>query len=575
MCVAAAKTAIQGVQFLRVSSGRTGSLLWEAHAGQAIFRPKSLLNSYIFSFGREKAEKGPAMAEEKSLQIASSNQSFCVIQNAHLIQIKKWNSFWGWFPWAGVGIVILAVAVRAVALDRPLLGNFATKNVVLAMIARNWAEGRSPWWYPTVDVLVEGQRGLHLLELPMGAYVVGGVWRALGGALEVWGRVCSVAFYGAAVAVFFLWVRTLHGERTARGAAMMLALSPVGIIYGQSFMLDASLVFFTVLGLASLDAYLRQGGRLWWGLATGSFALLIVSKLYLAVWLIPGAWMIFWSGSANRVRKVWAFLGLGLALGPGAAWYAHVVQTTAPENPLALHVFDSLRKSMEVYGVPDPLLGSPELYRQILDDLAGVVLTPLGFGLMLLGMVQGGCRRYGVWLLAVAVLVLGLPRKFFEMNYYWVATLPAWCVLVGLGWEHLVERLRIGRGARAVCWLLIGVFAIRYAFKPAFVTPEEDRAVPEAGAIVQSLTELEEPVVTMHGSTIDLLYYCRRPGWAFWPEDPQLADRLRQCQRQGARWAVVVGRDGLAESLGPHSPPLHRQTPNYRLYQMDHWPSNP
>lgn len=317
ICVAVAKTAIQEVQFLKVSSGRTGSLLWEENAGQAIFRPKSLLNSYIFSFGREKAEKGPAMAEEKSSQIVYSNQPFCIVQNAHLTQVEKRNSFWAWFPWAGVGIVILAVAVRAVALDRPLLGNFATKNVVLAMIARNWAEGRSPWWYPTVDVLVNGQRGLHLLELPLGAYVVGGVWRALGGALEVWGRVCSVAFYGAAVAVFFLWVRTLHGERTARGAAMMLALSPVGIIYGQSFMLDASLVCFTVVGLASLDAYLRQGGRLWWGLATGSFALLIVSKLYLAVWLIDRSRGRL-SSLVNRAGVLLQTLGLPRPCSQGA-----------------------------------------------------------------------------------------------------------------------------------------------------------------------------------------------------------------------------------------------------------------
>ena len=27
------------------------------------------------------------------------------------------------------------------AIGRPLVGNFATKNVVYAMIARNWAEG--------------------------------------------------------------------------------------------------------------------------------------------------------------------------------------------------------------------------------------------------------------------------------------------------------------------------------------------------------------------------------------------------------------------------------------------------
>ncbi|HPP51553.1 MAG TPA: glycosyltransferase family 39 protein [Thermoguttaceae bacterium] len=510
------------------------------------------------------------MADAPPPQTLQNTQTFQIAQNTPPSQSAKnppGNVQTAWFL---VGLLLLAGGVRSAALDRPLLGNFATKNVALAMIARNWAEGRSPWYYPRVDVLVEGQRGLHLLELPVGAYLAGVLWQTLGGSLDLWGRVCSVAFYTAAAAVFFLWAQTRWGPQAARAAALMLVLSPVGIIYGQSFMLDASLVFFTVVGLACLDQYLCRGGWIWWGLTAANLSLLMVTKPYLAVWLIPAGWMISTS-PANRRRKIGAWLALGAAVAPAAAWYLHVMQTTGPQNPLARHVFDSLRKSMIVYRPPDPLLASAQFYRQVLDDLAGPVLTPIGFSLMLLGLMQGGFRRYGIWLLPPLILLLAMPRKFFEMNYYWTAVLPAWCVLAGLGWQRVAEGTSMGRLAKAVCWLAVGVFAFRYAVKPAFVTPAEDRPVLEAASAVQELAEPEEPVITMHGSTIDLLYYCRRPGWAFRPDDPQLADRLRQCQTVGARWAVVVGRDGLAEQLGPHRPPVHQEGTAYRIYRLLDW----
>lgn len=514
------------------------------------------------------------MAEESSSQIAENTQTFQIIQNAPPSQSTKntpGNVSTAWFL---IGLILLAGAVRSLGLNRPLLGNFAAKNVALAMIARNWAEGRSPWYYPRVDVLVEGQRGLHLLELPIGAYLAGALWRAGGGSLDLWGRACSVAFYTAATAIFFLWVQTRWGPLPARAAALMLALSPVGVIYGQCFMLDASLVFFTVAGLASLDQYLCRGGWVWWSLAAANLALLVVTKPYLAVWLIPAGWLIYTS-QADRVRKIGGWLALGAALAPAAGWYLHVMQAASPQNPLARHVFDSLRKSMVVYQPPDPLLASPQFYRQVLDDLAGPVLTPIGFGLMLLGLVQGGLRRWGIWLLPPAILLLAMPRKFFEMNYYWTATLPAWCLLAGQGWRRLAEGLPMGRAAKVVCWLVVGVFALRYAAKPAFITPAEDRPVLEAASAAQELADPEEPVVTMHGSTIDLLYYCRRPGWAFRPDDPQLADRLRQCQTAGARWVVVVGRDGLAEQLGPRRPPVHQETAHYRIYRLAEWQPTP
>jgi hypothetical protein len=90
-------------------------------------------------------------------------------------------------------LLALTVVLRCGALCRPLLGQMATKNVIYGMIARNLANGDGTLLCPTLDMLRGGEKGLHLVEFPLAAYITGGMWRLLGGSLDVWGRSRSVA----------------------------------------------------------------------------------------------------------------------------------------------------------------------------------------------------------------------------------------------------------------------------------------------------------------------------------------------------------------------------------------------
>jgi 4-amino-4-deoxy-L-arabinose transferase-like glycosyltransferase len=193
------------------------------------------------------------------------------------------------------------------------------------------------------------------------------------------------------------------------------------------------------------------------------------------------------------------------------------------------------------------LLRTPDFYRQLLDDLTSVILTPLGFALLLAGFLDRAWRRHAAWLAAMVILVAALPRKFYEMNYYYMALLPPLCVIAGLGWKLLWERLRPGRIAALGLLLVALILCLRYAVKPAFVTPEEDRAVVAAGKAIQELTAEEEPIVTMHGTGIDLLYYANRAGWAVEPDTPDLPAVLEQCRLQGAQLLVVAGGEAASD----------------------------
>ncbi len=465
-----------------------------------------------------------------------------------------------------LGLLVLTIAVRLMAVAKPLLGNFATKNVVYAMIARNWVEGRSTLWYPTLDCLRGQHRGLHMLEFPFSAYLSGWLWKAFGGSLEIWGRITALGFSVLAVWLLYLLVTRRHGRTAAFGAGIVLVLSPVAIVYGQNFMLEASLVFFTVATLYCTQQWLTAGhggavSFFWIATAAISFAMLLLTKIYMVVLLLPLFVMLFYEHRCrdevsdtsvqprSRAARFICLLALGLALLPAAAWYIHAAQTASPDCELSDRVYYSVRHSAIEHRPPHPLLGQGVFYRQLLDDLMGPVLTPLGFALLGLGFLDRRWRSYAAWLAASALLIVALPRKFHEMNYYFMAILPPLCIVAGLGLALIVKKLRPGRMAFAI-WLLVAmIVSLRFTGGPLLVIPAEDRAVLAAASAIKQLTETDEPIVVMHGTSIVMPYYCDRPAWTVTADQPDIKIRLIEYHRLGARFFVVLEADEVDADL--------------------------
>lgn len=498
---------------------------------------------------------------------------------------------WDRRVWLLIGLALL---LRVPGLHRPLLGNFATKNVAYAMIAQNWATCQTPLWHPTLHVLRDGGPGLHLLEVPVTAYVAGALWRIVGGSLDFWGRAVSVACIAAAVALLYGFVRRRHGTAAATATAIMLAISPVSIIYGQSFMLEASVVLFSIAALDAADRFVRGRSRLWAAASAGWFCLLVLTKIYMGVLLLPLAWIVWRpvaedgadlsrttdeiaSHGSRWARCATALVLWGLALVPAGLWYLHVMEITAADSPLADRVFYSLRDSQTAHHWPPPELLAADFYRQVADDLATVTLTPIGFTLLLLGLCRREARQHGPWLLTVAILIVVLPRKFYVMNYYFLPILPPLAVLVGLGWKTVAEGLRsanttVSSRAAVPAVLLTAalLFSLRYAAKPAFVTPEEDRSVLAAAAACREVVPEGEPVATLHGTTIDLLYYCNRQGWVLPPAAEKLPAAAEAAIRHGARYLVVAHLKGLppASRRWLSQLPLARDGADFAIFEL-------
>jgi 4-amino-4-deoxy-L-arabinose transferase-like glycosyltransferase len=469
-------------------------------------------------------------------------------------------------------LLLAACLLRGAGLDRPLLGHYASKSTLYGMIARNWARGVAPAWQPTVDCVAGGRRGVHMIEFPVAAYVAGGLWRLAGGALDAWGRGVTAVISVAGVALMYLLVRRWHGSQAALAAGWMLALSPVSIIYGQSFMLEPSIVLLSLATLAAWGRWLANPSAWWLTLAAACYALLLLTKVYMLVLLLPIVALATSGGIFRRRSTLPGLLAMVVAVLPAAGWYGYAWAATLPGHALEPVAFFSLHAAAGMHPLPSPLWISADFHRRLLDDLTGPALTSLGFALALAGLVNPVWRRHWPWLASMGLLVCLLPLKFYKMNYYDLVVLPPLCVLVGLGWQSVHARFALSKRASLLVLAVGLVLSLRYAAVPAFITPEEDRSVLPAADAVRRHSAADERVVAIHGSSFDLLYYCDRAGWAPPIDDPGLVEKLHACQAQGARLLAIAHvaalSDHPAASAFVSHLPLLAEGEGFRLYRL-------
>lgn len=432
-------------------------------------------------------------------------------------------------------VLLITFAIRTPGLSRPLLGNFSTRAVVSGMIARNLVHGEASLLYPRLDVIVNGQASYHLMECPVSVYLTSAIWTCLGGNIDIWGRVTSIVWSMLAVFLIFQLVAIWHDEWSGLGAAFVMSLSPVGIIYGQSFQLEASLPALTLTALLSLQYWHQSRHRKWLLFFFLSTTFLFLTKIYmlsllpLLVYLSvsptlpkPGtdlAIRLLFPGNLNTNHKATLPLFvLAFSVSATALWYCLMARASGNNNlETAQHVYFSLQKTWDSHPFPHPLLHSPSFYKGLLDDLSGIVLTPIGFTFLFFALPHASDKRYQLWFSAAMILWIVMPRKFHEMNYYWMSILPFFCAQSGIGIAKVTRLLIKARrdSVKLLCVMILVWFAfsIRYSLTPAFTTPLEDQSVLSAGNSVIRNTHKNDRIVTVHGSGIDLLYYCNRRGW--------------------------------------------------------------
>jgi len=449
-----------------------------------------------------------------------------------------------WLPW---GLALLALLVRLYRLQAPSLWVDELFTLRAVATARD------------VDP------GFLLRDLHGPLYTA--LCALLGGMLSGEGlRVVSALAGALAVPFVHAWARRAAGEREAALAALLMALSPFAVWYGQELR-NYSLVLLLASAMLLAMEFWRGRDPGWRGVA--GFVLVawlgLLANLTFLLFLVGGA-VAMLAGATGRRRRTLGWLAFAAAAVTllSLPWILSFTEQMQPqrlvvdmpeweEPPLRGETtFTPLALPYTVYALTWGFSLGPSLAelhwgpRQALLAHAPLVgaLGLLAAALLVWGWLRSAGRRVE-WLLLVAV-VLGLASFLAVKNFkvynvrYVCMVLPLLLLIISRGLLSL-PGVGVRRGAVGVVVVLFAVSLAQHFWNPAYAKEDSRRAAHRLEALAGSRDLIVAAVI---GEPFRHYYDGEARVAALWPGEgsAKVAAKLEDWKRPEAFW-LVSGRE--------------------------------
>jgi len=300
------------------------------------------------------------------------------------------------------------------------------------MVARNYFEGNTSFWYPMVNE-TSGGTGIIGMEFPLMYYIQGKLGVLFGFHAGI-GRLLNVLISALGLAYFFALVRRFASEKTAFYATLLLMVSCF-FMYSRKVMPDTEALAVYLIGIYYFFEALRFGR---WKDIVLSFIMLSLGLL-LKISVLPLlAFVVFaYVKTSNEPKKPGVFLIPFLSLIPACIWYfiwnPYLAQHFGSWYNLGGGLMDGGRAFLE----------SPFILLQQL--VFHPFVSYLAFGLCLYGVIR--LAKHGVswaWKISLPlflVLFSGYALKsgviFLTHEYYILPAVPLLAILGGYALSSL------------------------------------------------------------------------------------------------------------------------------------------
>lgn len=443
-------------------------------------------------------------------------------------------------PWQGPPLwlaLLVALALRFVHVDGPILGVHSWRQADTAAIARNFHEHGYDFARPQVD-WGGATSGVVESELPVYPYAVALLYAAFG-PHEAWARSLSILFSLLAIGFAHHLVRDHVDAATGRWTALLLAVLPLHAFFGRAVMPEPLLLCASSGGLWAFSRWTRTGHWRDYGLAAAGMGLAIALKpqtLVLGAPLLFLAWLRFGRRTLTDPR-LWGFAALALA--PAALWYPHA-RSLFHESALTFGIWDGGK-----WANWELVTSGAYWERVLLVRIAHRHLTWPGVALLAVG----ACLRrrrpeewlFEAWLagLLVSLVVVGVGH--YEHSYYQLPLVVPLAVLMAKAPARLLRRPLLGDWRGAVTAALLVALAGFSASGLRELYDREDPATSSEFRMAEVLRAASAPDERMVSTRADptLFYLAKRRGWRVDAAELD-ADRLDALVDDGAALLVAV-----------------------------------
>jgi 4-amino-4-deoxy-L-arabinose transferase-like glycosyltransferase len=397
------------------------------------------------------------------------------------------------------------------------------------MVARNYFEGNTSFWYPMVDE-TSGGTGIIGMEFPLLYYIQGKLGVLFGFHAGI-GRLLNVLISTLGLVYFYALIRRFATDKTAFYATLLLMVSCF-FMYSRKVMPDTEALAVYIIGIYYFFEALRFGR---WKDVLLSFMMLSLGLL-LKISVLPLlAFVVFaYVKTSNEPKKTGVFLIPFISLIPACIWYFIW-------NPyLAAHFGSWYNLGGGLMNGGKAFLESPFLLLQQL--VFHPFVSYLAFGLCLYGVIrlakQGVSWAWKLSLPLFLVLFTGYALKagviFLTHEYYILPMVPLLAILGGYALSTLGK-------FSWVFMLLISIEAIGNQLYDFRLNRSEAYKL-ELGHLAERYIPTQALVAINGNSNPQELYFLGRSGWNLSDDTLRQKHVVNDLTAKGCSYLVVNKR---------------------------------
>ncbi|HEY2475568.1 MAG TPA: glycosyltransferase family 39 protein [Candidatus Cybelea sp.] len=464
--------------------------------------------------------------------------------------------------WFGglTAILLLALALRLHGIANPILDHPGWRQGDTAAIARNFAERQFNIMYP--QTMYNGPPPNYVeLELQIVPFMAASLYK-LFGVHEIFGRLISLGFSLATVAIVTLFGRWLFGSALAGLAGgFFYAIFPGSVYYGRTFTPDCAMVFFLTAALYAAARTFLDRDSLKWRDVLWTTALLAVAYLAKPVAMIAIAPLLglLWERRQNGKTTPIAPFALLLVLPVLIFWlYDRRVDSYAQwhwaSGITRLHVLPALAGAVSgLSAFAAKLTNFRIVLGMFRDTMIGTVslLLAIAAFVALLWIPARSKALLWAWL-AGALLYVFVVVTVERVDYYMLPLLPLCALAIGGLFGRVVAIVRGVDAAPTARYALLALIALVAAAALGSRGPVwayygyNERAYRNALGLNALLPPGALVVIGHYGP--DVQYYIHRFGWE---EDPYLWTPFDEesAISKGARYFISIEDRRLRRNL--------------------------